>query len=134
MAHRRHKILVVDDLPDWRTTLGGLLKDAQYDVQVAGSSAEALTLLKDIAFDLAVIDMRLDETDEDNREGLSLAAKIKERWPKIKSVIITGYGTADALKEAMEPDKRGHRLVFNFLRKEESDQLAKIVQEALGSP
>ena len=47
MTSRRHKVLVVDDLPDWRTTLSGLLEDARYDVQVAGSLDEALTLLQD---------------------------------------------------------------------------------------
>ena len=134
MENRRHKILVVDDLPDWRTTLGGVLEDAHYDVQVAASSMEALDLLKEIAFDLAVIDVRLDERDEDNTEGLSLAATIKERWPNVKSVIITGYGTQGVVQEAMRPDEQGQRLVADYIPKEDSDQLIKLVNEALKSP
>jgi len=80
MADKRHRILVVDDLPDWRETLGGLLVDAGYDILVACSYASALRLLAANHFDLAVLDIRLDETDDGNTDGLDLAAEIKSRW------------------------------------------------------
>jgi len=131
MTNTRHKILVVDDLPDWRATLGGLLEDAGYDVQVAESSIAALTLLKTDHFDLAVLDMRLDETDESNIEGLDLAAEIKEHWPAIKVIIITAYSTTDTTRRAMEPDAQGRRLVANYIPKTQTEELVNIVQEVL---
>jgi len=131
MTNTRHKILVVDDLPDWRATLGGLLEDAGYDVQVAESSIAALALLKTHHFDLAVLDMRLDETDESNTEGLYLAAEIKQHWPATKVVMITGYGTPDTMRRAMEPDAQERRLVANYIPKTETEELVKIVQEVL---
>ena len=131
MTSTRHRILVVDDLRDWRTTLGGLFEDAGYDVRVADSSARALELLRTDRFDLAVLDMRLDETDEGNTEGLDLAAEIKRHWPATKVVMITGYGTPDTMRRAMEPDAQGRRLVANYIPKTETEELVKIVQEVL---
>ncbi len=131
MTNKRQKILVVDDLLDWRTTLGGLLEDAGYDVQVAESSPAALELLKTSHFDLAVLDMRLDETDESNTEGLDLADEIKQHWPTTEVVMITGYGTPDTMRRAMEPDTQGRRLVANYIPKTQTEELVKIVQEVL---
>jgi len=131
MANRQ-KILVVDDLPDWRATLSGLLADEGYEVHVADSSDSALNLISaHHGFDLALIDMRLDESDEENTEGLDLAAKIKQRWPATKVLIITGYGTSEAIKRAMEPDSQGRRLVENFIPKTETENLVHLVQETL---
>jgi len=131
MADKQRKILVVDDLSDWRTTLRGLLEDAGYDVQVADSLPAALTLLEAGHFDLAVLDIRLDETDEGNTEGLTLAAEIKQHWPATKIVIITGYDTPDTMKRAMEPDAQGRRLVENYIPKTQTEELVQIVREAL---
>ena len=131
MTNTRHRILVVDDLSDWRATLKGVLVDEGYDVEVANSSARALKLLEAGHFDLAVLDIRLDDSDEDNTEGLDLAAEIRQHWPVIKVVMITGYGTPDTMRRAMEPDAQGRRLVANYIQKTETEELVKIVREAL---
>ena len=127
----RHRILVVDDLPDWRATLSGLLKDEGYSVQVAASSSQALELLETDPFDLAVLDIRLDETDEGNTEGLDLATEIKKHWPEVRIIIITGYGTPEILKRAIEPDAQGQKLAMNYIPKTETEDLVRIVRETL---
>ena len=131
MTNTRRKILVVDDLPDWRVTINGLLSDEGYDVRVTGSLPQALELLGTDHFDLAVLDIRLDETDENNTEGLDLAAKIRERWPSVKIVIITGYGTSEILRRALEPDAQGQKLAVNYIPKTETEDLVQIVREVL---
>jgi DNA-binding NtrC family response regulator len=127
----RCKILVVDDLPDWRMTLSGLLVEEGYEARAAGSVAEAIKLLEANHFDLALLDVRLDESDENNTEGLDLAAEIKRRWPEVKTVIITGYGTPDTARRAMEPDKHGKRLVQDFIEKTQTDTLGQVVKRVL---
>jgi CheY-like chemotaxis protein len=127
------KILVVDDLQDWRTTLSGLLKDRGYDVDVSGSTADALELLKTNSYDLALLDLRLDETDESNTEGLSLAETIKSNWPQVKIVMITGYGTVDIITKAMGTNAEGVRLIEGFVPKDETNILVQVVQRALTS-
>lgn len=131
MTRQQHRILVVDDLPDWRATLSGLLVDAGYYTEVTDSLPGALQLLENNRFDLAVVDMRLDETDEANTEGLNLAATIKERWPSVKVVLITGYETPEKLQEALEPKAQGSKLVAEFIPKTQSDELVQRVRKAL---
>ena len=73
MENSSSKLLVVDDIKDWQITLSGVLRDIGYIVATAGSMAEAIKLLENNKYDLALLDLRLDETDEDNVDGLKLA-------------------------------------------------------------
>jgi CheY-like chemotaxis protein len=132
MTETQYKVLVVDDLPDWRKTLGGLLSDAGYNVQAAESSISALRLLQDNEFALAVVDLRLDESNEDDEGGFDLAAQIKQRWPNVKVIIITGYGTPDRIRRAIEPDKTTRQtLVDDYIPKRDTDKLVSMVKKFL---
>ncbi len=132
MMEKKHHILVVDDLDDWRKTLSGLLREEGYKVDVAVSFKKAVTLLRSQKFDLAILDVRLDETDENNTQGLDLAAEIKRRWRGVKIIIITGYDNPDIVKRAMEPQGSGQkRLADDFIPKTETDNLIKSVQSLL---
>jgi CheY-like chemotaxis protein len=131
MSSKWSKILVVDDLADWRTTLSGLLTDEGYQVQVADSSADALKAFETDRFDLAVLDIRLNERDEGNTEGLELAAKIKERWPNVKVILITGYGTQEIMRQALEANAKGQRLVTDYIPKTQTEDLVKTVRKVL---
>jgi CheY-like chemotaxis protein len=131
MAKSPFKLLVVDDLEDWRKTISGVLEDEEYDVSVAGSATDAISLLGKSKYDLALLDLRLDESDEENVEGLSLAKNIREHWPEVKIVIVTGYGTPEVLQKSMEPDVQGNSLVDDFLPKTDTDKLIETVQRIL---
>lgn len=131
MVEKLYKILVVDDLADWRSTLGGLLADQGYEVIVADSQNEALEVLSKNQVDLALVDVRLDDSDEDNIEGLSLASKISQRWPKIKIILVTGYITPEIVRSAMEPNQQGHRLVTDFVEKTKIEEMVIKVHQVL---
>jgi two-component system, NtrC family, response regulator len=131
MITKQKKILVVDDLPDWRKTLGGLLTDSGYKVEVADSFKTAIDLLKKKTFDLALLDVRLDETDETNTGGLDLAAKIKSFWPSTKIIIITGYQTQEILDRSLKTNNKGEKLVADFIPKTNTEELIKIIDNAL---
>lgn len=132
MTERRHKILVVDDLPDWRKTLKGLLIDEGYEVEDTDSLNGALNVLKNNHFDLVVADLRLDESDTNNTDGLELATIVRERWTAIKVILITGYDTQSIVERAMTPNSRGESLVANFIPKTETDKLPQVVFQVLG--
>ncbi|MBC8492557.1 MAG: CHAT domain-containing protein [Chloroflexi bacterium] len=85
------KILVVDDCPDFRKTLAGLLTDAGYAVQTAKNEGEALAAFMEDAFDFAVIDVRLHGDDEEDESGLSLAMAVRRLDEKVRIILITGY-------------------------------------------
>lgn len=132
MAVKNHRILVVDDLDDWRKTLSGLLREEGYEVDTANSLKAAMKLLRSQKVDLAILDVRLDETDENNSQGLELAAEIKRQWASIKIIVITGYENPDVVKKAMEPQGTNKkRLADDFIPKAETDHLIKVVQALL---
>lgn len=131
MTKSSPKLLVVDDIKDWQKTIGGVLRDMGYDVSVTGTMTGAIKMLEKDQYDLTLLDLRLDETDEDNVDGLKLAEIIRNRWPEVKIVLITGYGTQDALQRSMKPRPGGRRLVDDYLPKESTDKLAETVRQVL---
>jgi len=124
------RILVVDDLPDWRTTLSGILLDGGYEVRAAGSREEALRLLEAERFHLAVLDVRLDEADEDNQEGLDLMRQIKVFDPTIRIIILTGYANVRMVTDALRPQSDGLALAYSFIEKPNSQELLTFIQSA----
>jgi len=75
--------------------------------------------------------VRLDETDEDNRDGLQLMREIREKDPVVAIIILTGYADVKMVQEALQPDREGVALAFSFLEKSEIDQLVEYVNRAL---
>jgi len=85
------KILVVDDTPDFRNTLSGLLTDEGYAVWSAANEAHTLAAVTQEPFDFALIDVRLHGDDEEDESGLSLAMAVKSLDPKVHIILLTRY-------------------------------------------
>lgn len=130
-THEPKKILVVEDNPDWRLTFTGMLFEAHFDATGVETVQEARKKLSAQEYALALLDMRLDESDETNVDGLNLAEEIQVQWPKTKVVIVTGFNTPEILKRAMEPREGHPKLVANFVPKSEVDELMSIIQKEL---
>jgi CheY-like chemotaxis protein len=132
MASASKCILVVDDVVDWQRTLSGLLTDEGYQVVTVGDCGSALRAVKETKFDLAVIDIRLDEADEDNTAGLGLASDIKGFLTDLPVIIITGYETPEVIEGALKPSETGQTLAVDFVRKVDANDLVEIVNRTLG--
>ena len=117
------KVLVVDDQPDWRRTLAGLLVDEGYEVETASSLETARRLLEENHFFAAVLDVRLDESYEDNHDGLQLMREISERWPLTQVIMLTGYAEVSMVQEALNTGPGGMRYAYAFLAKDQTDEL-----------
>jgi CheY-like chemotaxis protein len=127
------RILVVDDVKDWQQALSGLLEDEGYQVIAVGDRKSALEAIKANKFGLAILDIRLDETDENNAEGLDLAGEVKGIQRNLPVVIITGYETPDYIDRAIRPDKRGRSLAADFMRKMDAEELVGVVNKLFNS-
>lgn len=125
----RGKILVVDDLPDVRSTASGILRDEGYLVRAAASREEALAILESERFHIAVLDVRLDESDEDNREGMELLREINQRYPAITVIMLTGYADAEMVREALQPTN-GRQPAYSVVFKQEMTRLPQTVHAA----
>jgi len=86
------RILVVEDEADIRNMLRDALSLAGHEVDVAESSAQAMELAKDKAYDVCVIDYVLP-----GMRGLDLLRELHKLNPFTHSVIMSGQIDHDAL-------------------------------------
>lgn len=93
------RILVVDDDRDLCLLLHRFLTKKGFEVTEAFSAKKALEILDTVKPDLVLSDFRLEDTD-----GLSLLNSIKEKYPAMPVIIITGYSD---IKTAVEIIKMG---------------------------
>ena len=91
------KILVVDDNTLVRESLTGILTSHGHEVVSASRGEEALEIVKDGSFDLALMDLKLPGSD-----GFSIFKQIQEISPKTGVVFITGLELSGEFKEASE--------------------------------
>jgi NtrC-family two-component system response regulator AlgB len=89
-------ILVIDDEPNIRKTLGLYLTGHGHRVQAAGRSAEALRLAGERSHDVAFLDLRLGA-----ESGLDLLPRLAAADPGLKIVVITAYASVETAVEAM---------------------------------
>ena len=94
-------ILVVDDEQNFGALLETVLTDRGYEVQTAMNGEAALKLAGQGAFDLALLDIRMGQTN-----GLSLLSELKQRLPKVKVIMITAYPTPDSYRQSFQ---KGHQ-------------------------
>jgi two-component system, NtrC family, response regulator HydG len=80
------RILVIDDDTDICLLLRRFLSKNNYEVAIAHDGNSGLTLLQEFRPDLVMTDFRLGDMD-----GGTILSKIKEKFPFIPVLIITGY-------------------------------------------
>ena len=90
------RILHVDDHQDARLMMAALLQERGYGVLTAGSVGEALQLVKDITFDLYILDVRLPDGT-----GVELCQKLREMRPGIPILYYSAYGDAAEVESAL---------------------------------
>ncbi|MCP4603517.1 MAG: response regulator [Proteobacteria bacterium] len=95
------KILVVDDAPDYREMLRGILSDEGYAVRVATNEGEALDAVIHESFDFALVDVRLHDGGEDDESGSSLAMAFRALDPQIRVILLTRYVKAEQIVRAI---------------------------------
>lgn len=86
MTDKKSKILVVDDEPDIVSALKHFLSVKGYDVISAFSGEEALNILAEEKADLILLDIMMP-----GLKGGEVARIIKERYPHMKIIVVTGY-------------------------------------------
>ncbi|HIB64265.1 MAG TPA: response regulator [Phycisphaerales bacterium] len=91
-------ILIVEDDESMNKILVETLEDEEHQVTAAFNGQEALELAKRTSFDLIITDVRLPGMD-----GIEVVEALKktESGPLLKSIVITGYASADTPVRAM---------------------------------
>ncbi len=121
LSRAPYQLLVVDDDPGMQLFLKDALEQAQYAVTVKGSAEDALETLKDDAFDLILMDVRLP-----GMSGLEAVDEIQKADRRTPIIIMTAHGTRDSALDAV---RRG---AYDYFTKPFSlDELEIIVRRAL---
>jgi two-component system response regulator RegA len=89
-------LLLVDDDATFRTRLARAFAARGYAVREAGDGAAALALAREESPELAVVDLRMPESD-----GLDVVRALKAIDPTTNVVVLTGYGSIATALEAV---------------------------------
>jgi PAS domain S-box-containing protein len=98
IAGGNERILVVDDDTIQLDVSRRILEKLGYKVYTAINSQETFELLKRKRFDLVIIDLVL----PDDIDGSELFARIKDKNPDQKAIIVSGYGESEKIKRALD--------------------------------
>jgi DNA-binding NtrC family response regulator len=90
-------ILLVDDEPDVRISLGQVLREEGHAVDMVADAETALARLSAHPFDLVVSDVKLPKLD-----GLSLLKRVRGEFPATQVLLMTAYGTISDAVTAMK--------------------------------
>jgi len=91
------RVLVIDDEPGLRQSLGLLLGDAGYDVVAEGNGARALERARAEPFDLILCDVRMADMD-----GLAFLRAYKSGGGPALVIMMSAYGGEEAALAAMK--------------------------------
>jgi signal transduction histidine kinase/FixJ family two-component response regulator len=100
------KILVIDDEMDIRDGCEWILSRMGYEVFCAENGPDGLQVLENEDIHLVLCDIKMPGMD-----GFDVLAKIKEQFPSVLVIMITGFSTVEAAVEAM---KKG---AYDFISK-----------------
>jgi DNA-binding NtrC family response regulator len=122
------RILVVDDVPDWRATLHEAL-NGDYQVKTVDNYKAAMDVIQQRDAELVIVDLRLSPTDESDRQGMELLKQLARY--RINAIVLTGYADQTLQTEAEEKYQ-----AFEFIDKStlgrNLQQLRDVVREAFG--
>jgi len=114
--------LIVDDEPGIRFFVEETLHRSGHDVVSAKSGEEALKLLRDTPFDLAILDLKLGG----KVDGIRVLEAIRWRWPDTSVIIFTAHGSLDSALSAIDHG------VEKYVQKPLSPkELREVVEEVL---
>jgi two-component system NarL family response regulator len=119
MSERKPCVLVADDSPEMRRMLCRYLPTWGCEAVTAGDGREALALAATHPPNVALVDVVMP-----GPAGMELVRRLKERYPDVAAIIITGYASIEGAAEAM------HQGAFHYLPKPlDMRRLRSLVQE-----
>ncbi|HZH45283.1 MAG TPA: sigma-54 dependent transcriptional regulator [Roseococcus sp.] len=118
-----HDILIVDDEPDIRSLIDGILSDEGFETRQAHNSDTALAHFRARRPSLVILDIWLANSRLD---GLGILEAMNREEPQIPCVMISGHGNIETAVQAIQNG------AYDFIEKPfKSDRLLLIVARAL---
>lgn len=118
---KRKNILIVDDDKSILRILTRILQKQGYSTHTAETGREAEEQINNHSCDLALIDVKLPDTD-----GVDLLRKIQAARPNMIKIILTGYASMDNGIKALNAGADAY-----LIKPVEPTELIKILEEKL---
>lgn len=118
-----HEILIIDDEPDIRMLVDGILSDEGYATRQAGDAAAAIAAFRERRPALVILDVWLQGSAMD---GLDILRTLHGEEPQVPVLMISGHGTIETAVTAIQHG------AYDFIEKPfQSDRLLLVVRRAL---
>src|SRR5258708_5292376 len=115
------KILICDDDAHLRDSLHDLLEMEGYEIQEAGSGAEAMKRVAGVSFDVIFMDYNLPDGT-----GIDVIHQIRKTNTESQILMMTAHASLDAALKAIQES------VYDFLTKPvDFDHLKRVIAKAL---
>ena len=113
-------VLLVDDEPHILNALKRALREVPWKVHTASGGEQGLEVLEGEQILVVISDYRMDGMD-----GIAFLSRVKEKWPGVQRVMLTGQADIDDIERAVNENE-----VFRFLSKPWTDShLIAVVNE-----
>lgn len=122
MNENQHTVLCVDDEENILHSIKRLLRKEGYGLLTASSGVEALKILEENNVHLVLSDQRMPQMS-----GTEFLAEVKEKYPDVIRIILTGYTEVDSITESIN---KGNIYKF-FLKPWNDDNLKLEISKAL---
>ena len=94
--NRQIKVLLVDDEEGYVNVLAKRMTKRQVEVSIALSGSEAIQTLRKKDFDVAVVDLKMEDID-----GIEVLKIFKKMDPELPVVMLTGHGSEKAARDGL---------------------------------
>ena len=94
---QRIRLILIDDEVGFTTVMAKRLSRRGFDVTSAFSGSEAIQALRKAEFDVAVLDLKLEDMD-----GIEVLKIFKKMDPDMPVIMLTGHGSEKSAGEGME--------------------------------
>ncbi|MGD2097328.1 MAG: sigma-54 dependent transcriptional regulator [Desulfobacterales bacterium] len=115
------RILIVDDDEIARKNFARILQKQKFHISTAKNGAEGLKRLSKSSYDLVITDLVMENTN-----GLEFLTEIKNQFPDLEVILITGYAS---IPTAIEAIKKG---AYHYLEKPvRPDEMVHLAGQAI---
>lgn len=90
------RLLLVDDEIGYLEVLSKRLTRRGYKITTASSGTEAIRALRQWEFDLAVVDLKMEDMD-----GIEVLKVFRKMDPSLKVIMLTGHGSERAARDGI---------------------------------
>ncbi len=116
--NKQGHILIVDDLKIWREELVETLQHGGFYATSASTATEALKMLNENLYHILVLDLRMNENDQSNIDGIELLHELDRRGlsEATKVIMLSAHGTPEHMRTSFREYS-----VVDFLSKDDFD-------------